>query len=212
MRERLFKIREFFGGQSWRDLIYFSSTILFFAVVFFLFVWSTVFLVRSINAVAGKPELRDLEANTFDLEGFSKAAKRLNIPLILPTPVLPAAPAPGVSLPVSPVGSTQESSKKTPLARQAVRSEDVSINILNGTNVAGLARRWQDYFTKAGFDKITIGNAQKKNYVGVIIKYKTNFSDILDTVQKVISINGGKVASSEVEDNLGYDIIIILGR
>lgn len=87
----------------------------------------------------------------------------------------------------------------------------VTITILNGTNITGLASKARNLYEKEGFNVISIGNADNANIdVSTLIdrvgdKVKTNL------VAKVIGVKSVITDITSV-DEAGADITIILGK
>lgn len=98
-------------------------------------------------------------------------------------------------------------------AAQEILPENVSINLLNGSGIIGLAKAWQNKLAAAGFTDITIGNADTTDYTGVSILSKPSKQQILPKIREVFSALKIDIRSEEAQaEETEYDIVIILGK
>lgn len=202
--------KKFLKERNLRDIIYSLTIVLFFVAAAFIFIRFTVFLTKSINSVAGEKPAA-VEATSFDLVTFSTIATRLRIPFVLaPPPAPPVQPSPpSQELPAA------ETTEQPAVEEQetAVDITKLSLRILNGTAVVGLAKKWQGYLGEVGFKAITVGNAAVRNYTGVTIQYKSSASGALEKIKEVVTDHGASVTGeSQVGDSESYDVTLIIGK
>ncbi len=92
---------------------------------------------------------------------------------------------------------------------QTPTSSQGSIQILNGTDVKGLAGLLKDILTKKGYSVVDIGT-EPNTYTETVIKFEPNFKDQAEALQKELE-NIYKVKLEETS-GLEHDILIIIGQ
>ncbi|MGN0154735.1 MAG: LytR C-terminal domain-containing protein [Lachnospiraceae bacterium] len=109
--------------------------------------------------------------------------------------------------------TTEEATTEEPTTEELnIPSTDKKILVLNSTGVAGLAKKWMDKLTGAGFSNVATGNyslsseTQTKIYVAEEGMGKDLAEYFSDAVIEVGSLNSGIDVSTE-----GVDIFIVLG-
>lgn len=142
--------------------------------------------------------------------GFMLYANKDSLPFIsanptpTPTPLLlKASPTPIEEITLTP---TPE-----PVKADVVDKDTISINVLNGTGIAGEAKVMRDYLMTLGYSDITVGNASSQNYMITEIIYSTNVPEAL--INELVS--GLQKKYQEVKSKKGIpskgDIEIIVG-
>lgn len=188
--------------EGWRDILYIVATVIIIAIITGFFIWSMRIIIKAINtAFFGINQDISSEILSFDLIGFNKIAPRLNINFSLFSETTPSS-------------ITEES---VPIVEQQkeiiVDISKISLKILNGTTISGLAGSWKTKFIEAGFIKenISTGNANKRDYSGITIT--NNSSDAI--IKKVVEVFGQSNISIKLEkdDNLNENAFtIIIGK
>lgn len=215
-------IKTFFRERG-RDIVYALVLLIFFGIGALVFLWSVVFLTRTINSLTGRAQTAETAPFGIDLVKFQVVASRLRIPFT-PQRRLEAVPEPALP-PPEPLPPPQEVQGATTSPLEGASEEKssqeakldvskISVRILNGTPTAGLAKTWEGYFKEEGFANTSIGNAAKKNYAGFTIQYKQSAGDkILAKAKEIITAHGAKVsAESQAVESEKYDIAIIIGK
>jgi len=97
-----------------------------------------------------------------------------------------------------------------------------TVEILNGTTVAGLAGRTAELFGGFGYDVISIGNADRNDYENTVIIDRTGLQDLVLAFGEVIRCSNVRTNSSISDDeeidlniqNLNYqaDLTLIIGK
>jgi hypothetical protein len=97
-----------------------------------------------------------------------------------------------------------------------------TVEILNGTNVTGLAGRTAELFGGFGYDVISIGNADRNDYENTVIIDRTGLQDLVLAFGEVIRCSNVRTNSLTSEDeeidlniqNLNYqaDLTLIIGK
>jgi len=126
---------------------------------------------------------------------------RSQIPAAPETAVVPT-PQPEVEEPVS--TSPPEPKKEANLSK-------LSVEVLNGSGVAGAAGRVRDILEKGGFQNIEVGNAGSSAHRDTTVSMKEGIADsVLDVIEKLL--DAYTVVSGDVLDEDGQvDIIITVG-
>jgi hypothetical protein len=91
-----------------------------------------------------------------------------------------------------------------------IANSEITISILNGSNVIGVARKLKDEMAGQGFNIIKVGDADKKDYQKTIIKYSLNNLEKADIVKDYLSASYNNLETLE-DSGLLTDIEIILG-
>lgn len=96
---------------------------------------------------------------------------------------------------------------------EAVDVSQYSVQILNGSGVAGEAGKVNDLLVSAGFSKADTGNADNYDYTDSQIQLKANTPDaVFDAVKGALSEEYTIVKSSDnLAEDSEYDIVIIVG-
>jgi LCP family protein required for cell wall assembly len=89
------------------------------------------------------------------------------------------------------------------------KPEDVTITILNGTTVPGLAGEVRDELEALGFDVGEIGNADRRDYAATMILYRFGAEAKAALVNELPRFNGPKPRQGTAKQKV--DVIIILG-
>ncbi len=102
---------------------------------------------------------------------------------------------------------------KTISSKETINSDDltVTIEILNGTNVNGLAARTREIYQSFGYDVISIGNADNNQYMHtVVLDRKGN----IEVAKKVAMIIHCERVYTRFDPNLddAIEVTIILGK
>lgn len=101
----------------------------------------------------------------------------------------------------------------TPESESAVDVSKYSIQVLNGSGVAGAASNGQEVLEEAGFSVSSIGNASSSNFKTTQLQVKSSVS--AEVVQKIKSVledgEYGVDIGSALPDTSRYDIVITIG-
>jgi hypothetical protein len=107
----------------------------------------------------------------------------------------------------TPIG-TKEASPAAELKR-----EDLKIKILNGSGVAGEAKKAKDLLEDLGYKDIKIGNANSYGYTKVEISLKEEREDYFKLLSEDLSEEYTVLKTMEVLDEAeDFDAVIILGK
>lgn len=125
--------------------------------------------------------------------------KSSNEPIATPTPSFNVTPIEDNNTP---------SPTKSP---EPVKKSEVSIEIQNGTGIAGEAKFLQDKLKVLGYSDITAGNADKTDYTETIVTFsKTLSQTVQDEIKKELEKIYKKV-SVKTSSTQKSDIVIITG-
>ena len=92
-------------------------------------------------------------------------------------------------------------------AALTVPASEISVQVLNGSGISGLATAVANELTAAGFKVVGVGNADRSNYPSTTIRYGANRSQSSRTVST--SLGGAKTVEVTT---LGDTITIVVGR
>lgn len=148
----------------------------------------------------------------------------LALPTVVPPPakVLPTPPAPpprpAATLPAAtaatstePLPTAPSTATSTPAAVPA--QDTMTISVLNGSGIAGLAGRVVGELRQGGYRRLAAGNADAYTYQGATIRYRTGLRGAAEDIraklgQRYLPFTLDEVATSTA----GVDMTIILGR
>ncbi|QNO13590.1 LCP family protein [Alkalicella caledoniensis] len=85
--------------------------------------------------------------------------------------------------------------------------EDISVRVLNGNGVAGIASRYSEIISALGYTNIQADNADRLNYTQTIIQYNAQYKHIAEEVLAAISVD-----AQLVETHSEAGITVILGQ
>lgn len=131
---------------------------------------------------------------------YRSRTKLKNEPETTPTPVIEVSPSP----------------EATPLSipDTEVKLSDYSIQVLNGSGLAGEADFVEKILTAEGFDKINVGNADSYNYTDTQVELKENVPvTVFEAIDRALN-DQYTVVKSEITlpDDSGYDIVVTIGE
>lgn len=196
-------VKIFFEKHNIRDILYSLITVVAFAAMGMVFIWATLFLTREINAVVEKDLGGEGGTVDFDLETFSLVAARLRIPFVLSRPA--AAPAE----PQNPVPAASPAPAEPPAPE--INFSLLSVRVLNGTTIPGLAKLWKDRLEEGGFAVKETGNAAARDYQGMTIEYKPTAASAISRIKEIAAKNTLTVTKEEVVEGTS-DITVIIGQ
>lgn len=225
-RLNLSAISTIFKERSLRDFIYGGVLIVFFLGIVILFGKSLAYLARQINSVTEDEATAQGSGVAFDFVEFSTIAGRLGVtftpspltaPSTAPPPVTPQPSTETVGTPTTtPLGAestpTPSPAVATTTTISSVDTVSVSLRVLNGSTVIGLAKLWASRFKEAGFTSVAVGNAPGKDYAGVTIQYKPAHAAGVEKIRKIVEKYGASVtAEKQVGENAQYDVTVTVG-
>ncbi|MFH1840836.1 MAG: LytR C-terminal domain-containing protein [Candidatus Shapirobacteria bacterium] len=91
--------------------------------------------------------------------------------------------------------------------------EDLKVEILNGSGVAGLAAQASQYLEGLGYQEVKTANAGKYDYAETVIQIKESQKSYLEMVKEDVSKKYPLASEIEnLEEESEFDIVIILGK
>jgi hypothetical protein len=87
----------------------------------------------------------------------------------------------------------------------------ISLRILNGTTVNGLAARTRSLYEGYGFDVVSIGNAERQDHTETVVVGHSGDSRVVEQVAEIIRADR-TVQRSPAGDANDADVTIILGE
>jgi hypothetical protein len=172
------------------DFIYISIFFMFLAVVAVLFLFSTSFIVNSINKIFSPTSGGTAQA--LNMENYTLVEKRLNLPVNL------------VSNSTTPSAFAAAATSSVPVA-------PATIHILNSTGTKGVAGVLAKALQDAGFSKATTGNQTELAPVTTILIKNSQKLDAPGIVA-VVKATHPNAITNFVADTAKFDITIIIGK
>jgi len=174
----------------------------------------------------------DRDSNTDISEVLETKNEEMNLGklmwIIIPTTLLVGALAGGIITYFSGISSIQPESSPTPSSTVAPEAnmeqaeentdgteskrEELKIQVLNGSGVAGAAGKAADFLEGLGYKDIDVGNADKSSYQETVLSIKeekNNYKELL-----VKDLEEEYELSDEIEtleSTSSYDVVITLG-
>lgn len=110
--------------------------------------------------------------------------------------------------------TSSEEPTETPTPEEEVELTDYSVNVLNGSGVAGQAGAVADLLTGAGFADPDTGNADEFNYTVTEIQVKEEtpqqvVDEVTSALEDAYTVN---VLEDYLSDDAEYDIVITVGE
>ncbi len=200
--ERIFR---YFQSTPIRNLVYAGAFFLILLLVLGFFVWSLFFHIGIIRSLRIAEE-EVLPVSTFH---FSETAvlDKLGI-------VLPLAPSRSPSLEPS-SSTTPPTASSTSVAASPIPLSEISLRLLNGTTIKGLVKVWQTKFETIGFARIQGGNADRKDYEGVLIRAHPRAEHAVPFLVAEFTKRGvatSSIVSGAPSEGQADDIVITLGK
>lgn len=195
------RIIHYFQSTPLRNLLYASILIVLFALILWFFSWTLLFhisLIRSLRVT------EDVSSSSL-LQLPSSVMDKLGITLSSSTPSLaPSFLSVSTTTLVAPTSSLA-----------SLSPAELSLTLLNGTSIKGLANVWQDKLVKVGFLHITTSNADRRDYVGVYIRFRPQATQALDILVQEFKKRGVRedaIISEPALETQQEDIVVILGK
>lgn len=204
MNEVRKKLNALYVEYNIRDVAYSFLTGFFFILAGLIFFSLIVFVTKNVNLVVGQSIAEDKAPAEFDIKTFADIAPRLGITF-----------DPGASAAVSAPKPTESSPQAAAVPQPETPTFDItplSIQVLNGTTISGLAKTWQGYLEAEGFKNLTIGNASKRTYTGATIQYKVSAVEALPILKAILTERGLSVSREEEQNSISFDIVLIIGK
>jgi hypothetical protein len=121
---------------------------------------------------------------------------------------------PTMTVKPSPTPKTEKKTTLTPTkALIKLKRQDLKIQVLNGSQTAGLAKKTKEFLEKLGYQEIDIGNADNNEYKATKISLtsvkKDYFSLLVDDLKDDYQISS---QPGELKKDSDYDVVIIIGE
>ena len=105
--------------------------------------------------------------------------------------------------------STISSPSSEDMDAEEILPQDITMDILNGTQVAGAASALKNDLSKKGYGVLSIGNEPSKEYVETVVQYR----DSTEKAQKIkAELDSIFFVIIEQNANIPHDIRIIIGE
>lgn len=127
--------------------------------------------------------------------------------LLLPTPTTTA------TSPVITEAPTNQEEKKATKEVVVLNLENITVQILNGSGIPGLASKLEDELVELGFEKknISVGNASSISQRTLVIFSTEVSEEIRNTIVAQLNKTFSDMSAKESTD-VGYDVVVTTGR
>lgn len=172
-----------------------------------------------------KSEVEEVvETDTEEIEEKPKIGKLLWI--IIPTTLLVGALAGGIITYFSGVSKIDTENEPTPIAtispdveetstpepEASLKREDLKVQVLNGSGVAGAAGKAQGLLQDLGYVEVAVGNASSSNFTTTEISIKKEKNDYLDMLIDDLSDSYTvDEDTATLSATSAYDVVVTLG-
>lgn len=113
---------------------------------------------------------------------------------------------------VSPTEDKMVEDNTTTETASTLKREDLKIQVLNGSGVAGAAGKAKDFLEGLGYTDVAVGNADASNYQETEISVLEEKSDYLDLLKKDLSEKYTLASDTgNLSGSSSYDVVITLG-
>jgi hypothetical protein len=82
--------------------------------------------------------------------------------------------------------------------------------ILNGSGVTGLAKKWADDLTELGYEDIKTGNADNSDYEATEVTVRKD--SMSKQVEEDLADKGVSAGNISIDEDLEYDVVVIIGK
>lgn len=181
--------------------IYPSITVFVILVIISVFVFSALFITRSIDAAL----ISEQESQTKDLQIKMQALEAAKQKLSLEN----------LDIPIN-ISTTTEITVSTTSVEEEKITENktlLSLAVLNSTGISGKAGELAKLINTSGFKVSFTGNAKKLEPTTVIQIKETSKKMFRESLKELFSVVRSRysVVESTLEDNSEYDAIVIIG-
>lgn len=104
--------------------------------------------------------------------------------------------------------SSLEISKKDKV-NTSIEKYDISIQVLNGCGMPGLAREVRNKLIDKGLNVLSFGNADKFCFIRTVLIIRSINPQKLETIKKILPI---KNIYRQIKEDSLYDFIMIVGK
>jgi len=111
-----------------------------------------------------------------------------------------------IPIPSSELGSDLQTSSA---AAKQLKREDIKVQILNGTRKSGLASQLKSELAAKGYNVVKIGDTRDMTYNYSRIIDRSGNKDKTDLLSKDTGIS---IVESDIDNDCGYDITVIIGK
>lgn len=180
------------------NFVYLAVFFVFLAIVCFLFLYSTNFIITNINKIFSPTGNGDEQA--LNIENYSLVAKRLGFAANLPTKNAVVSPA---TIPLT--------TPSTSTSTTSITIKSVALSVLNSTSKRGVASTLATALKQVGFIKVTTGN-QKKLATTTTILISNSARDFTTIVENVVKKTYPKSTTRVTDNAATAEITIIIGE
>lgn len=107
--------------------------------------------------------------------------------------------------------TSTETATSTQEAESETDRKEITISVLNGSGIAGIASKISDRLKEEDFVQITPGNADSYEYQNLIINYQPEYKTIAEDISLILSDEYPESILKKVEEQK-EDIIVIIGK
>lgn len=147
---------------------------------------------------------------------FGSKEKKAEVPAITPTPTeyqFPTdTPAPSPTTAVTPTAKAVPTTNPVDQGTGLDRST-LTIEVQNGSGVAGVAVKAGDYLKGLGYKVSAMGNADNFDYANTVVRVKDSKSSFLSLLKKDLGFSYTVgTASADLSSTAATDALVIVGK
>lgn len=195
-------ISAWFAGGEILDWFYVGMILFLIGGIVVISVFTLAFLLHTFDAVIFISD-EDVAsgADSFHIAAFQTFAPRFGIAI-------------NDLIPLSPQSHPKEQAPlSTPIPSiSPLDLSDLTLRILNGTGIPGLANTWKERFETKGLRHVSIGNAPGTNEQGIVITYKPEKKIFLEALREIMRQYTDTLISEQADSALSDDVVIIIGK
>lgn len=183
-----------------KKYIYPSITVFVILIIISIFVFSALFITKSIDAVLVSEQESQTKDLQIKMEALESAKQKLSLE--------------NLDIPINISTTTEITVSTTSVEEEKIENKTLlSIAILNSTGISGKAGELAKLISASGFKVSFTGNAKKLETTTVIQIKETSKKMFSNSLRELFNIVKSRysVIESTLEENSEYDAVIIIG-
>ena len=100
----------------------------------------------------------------------------------------------------------------TPTIDPTLKKSEIKLSVLNGTDKPGFAKENSDKLKEAGFENITVGNADRDDYESTVIRIKDSKKNYLPLLIADLKDSFDTSTIETLPEDSASDVVIVLGQ
>lgn len=105
-----------------------------------------------------------------------------------------------------------ETPSPTPTGEGTVERQDISIQVLNGSGIAGEAGKVADFLKEKGYTEVTTGNADTYDFTDVTIRAGAENKKLAEQIKADLASDYTVVKVETADIKEAVDVVVIIGK